>query len=182
MIDRDKFFSKIRASAFGGVMKQSQVDGCNAILDQWEARKPDGDIRWLAYMFATTKWETAHTMKPIEEYGHGAGHSYGKPDPVTGKTYFGRGYVQLTWKANYKTMSAPTGVDLVNEPEKALVPSVAADVMFYGMENASFTGVGLKHYFNATTNDPVNARKIINGMDHAYDIANIHAQFLDALN
>lgn len=182
MIDRNRFFTTIRPTAFGNKMTQGQVDGCNAILDQWEIRKPNGDIRWLAYMFATTKWETAHTMHPIEEYGHGAGRPYGVPDPVTGHVYYGRGYVQLTWKANYQTMSGPTGVDLVNHPELALDPKVAADIMFYGMEHGSFTGVGLGKYFNGPAiEDPYNARRIINGLDHAQDIANIYQMFKLAL-
>jgi predicted chitinase len=154
----------------------------NAILDAWEKRPDLTDKRWLAYMLATAKWETAHTMKPIEEYGHGAGHEYGEPDPETGKTYYGRGYVQLTWKANYAKMSGITGVDLVYHPELALDPKCAALIMFEGMKGGLFTGVGLPRYFSLSTDDPVSARRIINGIDHAGDIALIHRGFLAALS
>ena len=181
MIDRDRFFGHVRANPFGGAMKQGQVDGCNAILDAWEARPEFTDRRWLAYMLATAKHETAHTMKPIEEYGHGAGRDYGMPDPQTGKAYYGRGYVQLTWRANYARMAALTGVDLVNHPELALEPRLAALIMFEGMKGGLFTGVGLGRYFNATVDDPVNARRIINGADRAEEIAAIHTAFLKAL-
>lgn len=181
MIDRDAFFAKARAHPFGGLLNQPQVNGCNFILDTWEQWGEGRDLRWLAYMLATTKWETAHTMQPIEEYGHGAGHSYGNPDPATGKTYYGRGYVQLTWKQNYAKMAALTGADLVNHPELALDFKIAALVMFEGMKGGLFTGVGLPRYFNATTDDPVNARRVINGTDHAGDIAEIHRAFLAAL-
>lgn len=181
MIDRDKFFTRVRASLFGGSMTQRQVDGCNSLLDEWEARYLAGDLRWLAYELATTKWETGHTMQPVEEWGHGAGHSYGVRDPITGHAYDGRGDVQLTWKANYQKMSGVVGVDLVNHPELALNPRIAAAILFEGMEHGDFTGVGLPRYFNATTDDPVNARRIINGTDHAEDIAAFHAAFLEAL-
>ena len=181
MIDRDQFFAKARANPFGGAMTQSQVGGCNSILDEWEKQMPTADLRWLAYMLATAKWETAHTMKPIEEYGHGAGHPYGVPDPVTGQTYYGRGYVQLTWKSNYQKMQDMLGEPLVTEASLALDPSIAADVMFKGMEKGTFTGVGLPKYFSATANDPVQARRIINGMDHEEDIAKIHRAFMTAL-
>lgn len=181
MIDRDKFFRLVREKPFGGVIKQTQVDGLTAILDQWETRLPDGDLHWLAYMLATAKWETAHTMKPIEEYGHGAGHPYGQPDPETGQTYYGRGYVQLTWKTNYKKLGELLDVDLLDHPELALDPQIAADVMFTGMERGLFTGVGLTKYFNADATDWVNARRIINGTDHAEDIAAIGRQFMAAL-
>lgn len=181
LIDRSRFFSRARAKPFGGTMTQGQVDGCNALLDAWE-RGTNADSRHLAYMLATTKWETAHTMLPVEEYGHGAGHSYGQPDPITGKTYYGRGYVQLTWKPNYAKMAGLLGVDLIYHPERALEPQIACEIMFRGMADGLFTGVGLRRYFDATHDDPVNARRIINGTDHASDIAAIHGGFLGALS
>ncbi len=75
-------------------------------------------------MLATAYWETAQTMEPIEEYGKGAGRPYGEPDPATEQTYYGRGYVQLTWLPNYEKASKEIydiefdagGVDLVNNP------------------------------------------------------------------
>jgi predicted chitinase len=82
---------------------------------------------------------------------------------------------------NYQKMAALTGTDLVNHPELALDPKIAALVMFDGMKGGLFTGVGLPRYFDATHDDPVNARRIINGTDHANDIAQIHSAFLAAL-
>jgi putative chitinase len=181
MIDRDQFFEHARVNPFGGAMKQGQVDGCNAILDAWEARPEFTDRRWLAYMLATAKHETAHTMKPIEEYGRGRGRAYGAPDAATGQTYYGRGYVQLTWKTNYVKMAALTGVDLVGHPELALKPKLAALIMFEGMKGGLFTGVGLPRYFDHDTDDPVNARRIINSLDRAEEVAAIHRDFLVAL-
>lgn len=180
-IDRTRFFVKARANPFGGTMKQAQVDGCNAILDAWEAQTSATDKRWLAYMLATAKWETAHTMQPIEEYGKGEGREYGEPDADTAQTYYGRGYVQLTWKANYLKMGQVLGVDLLDHPELALDPNIAAAIMFEGMEHGMFTGVGLPTYFSATADDPLDARRIINGTDHAHDIANIYYGFWSAL-
>ena len=179
MIDRNRFFSAARAGAFGGTMTQGQVDGCGAILDGWESRPEFTDLRWLAYMLATAKHETAHTMQPIEEYGKGAGHAYG--EPVNGQIYYGRGYVQLTWATNYARMAALTGVDLVGHPELALDPKIAALIMFDGMKGGLFTGVGLPRYFNDQTCDWVNARRIINGTDRAGAIADIARAFYIAL-
>ena len=180
MIDRPKFFDKARANPFGGTMTQGQVDGCNAILDGWE-KGTANDLRWLAYMLATTKWETAHKMQPVAEYGHGAGHPYGQPDPVTGQIYYGRGYVQLTWKENYAKFSPLVGADLVADPDRAIEPGIATKILFAGMEHGLFTGVGLPRYFSATVDDPINARRIINGTDRAQEIADIHHCFWGAL-
>ena len=181
MIDRDRFFSQIRETPFGGLMHQRQVDGCNAILDAWEAHTGFTDRRWLAYMLATAKWETAHTMKPIEEIGKGHGRPYGRPT-ADGRVFYGRGYVQLTWATNYAKMAALTGVDLVGQPDLALDPEIAAVILLEGMKGGMFTGVGLPRCFNDAVDDPVTARRIINGTDHAADIAAIHAGFLTGLS
>lgn len=181
MIDHTAFFDSARANLFHGKLTQSQVDGMNAILDEWEARPEYTDLRWLAYMLGTAYHETAYKMQPIEEYGKGHGRRYGKPDPITGKVYYGRGYVQLTWKTNYDKMGRVVKADLVNKPELALDPTIAAEIMFYGMKKGSFTGVGLGKYFNDSKTDWINARKIINGLDKADKIAEEAQKFYTAL-
>jgi putative chitinase len=101
LFNRDVFFGAVRGSLFHGAMTQRQVDGMSAILDAWEENPRAEDLRWLAYPLATTAHETGFAMWPIEEYGKGEGMEYGKPDPETGQTYYGRGFVQLTWRENY---------------------------------------------------------------------------------
>lgn len=185
MINPATFFYLVRIKLFGGRLAQQQVDGMNAILAEW-AKRGLTDLRWLAYIFATTYWETAHTMWPIEEYGKGQGHPYGVPDPQTGQVYYGRGFVQLTWKSNYATMGKLLGVDLVGHPEQALQLAAATQVLFEGMLRAEskigdFTGLALEDCFNATHDDWLRARAIINGTDHAAAIADLGKTFLGAL-
>lgn len=138
------------------------------------------DIRYVAYMLATTKHETAFTFAPIEEYGKGKGRPYGKP-ASNGKLYYGRGFVQLTWDKNYKTMGDKIGVDLYNHPELALDFKVAYQIMSTGMRLGLFTGVGLKRYINDKACDFKNARRIINGTDCADKIATYANSFLSIL-
>jgi len=135
---------------------------------------------WAAYMLATTKHETAHTMLPIEEYGKGKIKPYGEEISVKNKDgkiyknkYYGRGYVQLTWEHNYKTMSTnlKMGEALYIHPEKALEESTAYKIMSYGMRHGSFTSRKLNQYINGDFCDYVNARRIINGTDLAQKIA-----------
>lgn len=189
MINRDSFFFHIRASLFHS-MTQSQVDGCNAILDAWVKFRPYADLRWVAYALATAYRETAATMQPIGEYGKGAGHSYGQPAGPFGKCYYGRGLVQLTWESNYQKATTrlhglgalPADKSLVEDPELALKPDIAAAIMIDGMEEGWFTGKKLGDYFSLVSDDPTNARRIINGVDHAEEIAGHHDQFLSALS
>jgi hypothetical protein len=64
--NRKAFFDGIRPDLFGGTLTQDQVNGIDAILDEWEVRKLT-DLRWLAYMLATTYHETNMTMQPVRE-------------------------------------------------------------------------------------------------------------------
>jgi hypothetical protein len=93
--------------------------------------------------------------------------------------------VQLTWEENYKNAGIALGLvddrDLVDHPSVALDSLIAARIMFRGMAEGWFTGVKLGQYFNDTEDDPVNARRIINGTDCAYMIADYHWIFLNAL-
>ena len=177
--DRVGFLQRARASVFRGLMEQSQIDGVNHILDEFEAAYPSGDPRWLAYMLATVYHETAATMEPISEYGLGRNRAYGQP--IDGHVYYGRGYVQLTWIHNYAAMVPVAGVDLVGDPDLALRPDVAAKIMFYGMEHGIFTGQKLSDYFTPYATDFLYARQIINKMDCAALIAGYARNFLASI-
>ena len=182
--DRDIYFGEVRQSMFSGALEQVHVDGQNVILAVWEygaGGTPMTDIRWLAYMLATTYHETAYRMWPITEYGS---DSY-----LQGKEYYpyiGRGFVQLTWEDNYRKASAALGLiderDLVDHPEMALDSLIATRCLFRGCAEGWYTGRKLGQYFNDEKNDPVNARQIINGNDDDTLIAGYHYTFLDALN
>ena len=165
-----------------GEPKDSAKEGIKQILSFLEADERITDLRHVAYMLATVKHETAKTYLPIKEYGKGQGRKYGVPDKVTGKTYYGRGYVQLTWKDNYKAMGDVLKLDLVHNPDLALVPENAYRIMSYGMRNGSFTGVSLKRYIHDEVCNYVDARRIINGIDCADRIAGYAAAFERFLN
>lgn len=177
--DAPAFFAKWREGF--GPLSQKEVDGINALLAEMEGRGWD-DRRWWAYVLATAWHETAATMQPIAEYGRGKGYAYGKPDPVTGQAYFGRGFVQLTWKENYAKLGKKLGIDLVGNPDLAMKPEPAAEIMCLGMAEGLFTGKGLPDYFDADNDDPINARRIVNGTDKAKLIAGYHAKALEAIN
>ena len=186
------FHNSINTSLFEGRISQSQKDGINFKLEAWQ-QSGLTDIRWLAYMLATSYHETAMTMQPIEEYGRGRGKRYGRkimysgyPYELPDKLYYGRGDVQLTWYENYKKMGELLGLPLLEQPELALRPDISAKIMIEGMtkgrsSRGDFTGVSLENYFNATKDDPINARRIINGLDQANKIAGYHYKFFDAI-
>lgn len=169
-----------------GRLNQSQVDGFNEIMSAINADSRVKNPLYIAYMLATTWHETAHTMKPIEEYGKGRGRKYGQNIDINGSRYhnlphiyYGRGYVQLTWLANYVKMGKKLDVDLVNNPKLALDPTYASKIMIEGMLDGLFTGRKLSMI--KSEKDFVNARAIINGRDKAKHIAYQAQAFLSAI-
>lgn len=196
--NHETFFSTLRGGAmFGSSFDQQQVDGLETLLTNWENYPEGKDIRHFAYMLATTFHETSATMQPIEEYGKGSGMEYGKKDPQTGQTYYGRGYVQLTWRDNYARADKELGLSgdasLEWHASNALKPDVAARTMAFGMEAGWFrSGEKLDKYFNDVADDPYGAREIINGdktkmpsWSNGRSIGNLikdyHNEFLNAL-
>ncbi|MDX0995185.1 hypothetical protein GOL26_09595 [Sinorhizobium medicae] len=183
--DRTFFFNQVRPM-FGGRLTQSQVDGMSAILDEWEHRLPEGDVRWLAYMLATTFHETARQMTPVRE-AYWLSESWRRRN-LRYYPYYGRGYVQLTWLENYRRAGNDVGDNLVENPELALRLDYAAAIMFVGMQQGWFRADSrgphnLPRYFRHNVDDPVGARAIINGYEAgiAEAIARYHAKFLGAL-
>jgi hypothetical protein len=182
--DRDIYFNMVRQTMFDGALEQVQVDGQSVILAVWEYEgggTPMSDLRWLAYMLATVYHETAYRMWPIREYGS---DSYLKSKPYY--PYFGRGFVQLTWDYNYDKASKALGLiderDLVAHPDVALDSLIATRCLFRGMAEGWYTGRKLGQYFDPDTDDPINARQIINGNDDDTLIAGYHDTFLGALS
>jgi putative chitinase len=63
----------------------------------------------------------------------------------------------------------------------ALDSLISARILFRGMAEGWYTGEKLGDYFNDDTDDPINARRIVNGNDKDDLIASYHVIFLDAL-
>jgi putative chitinase len=195
--DREIYFDNVRHTLFGGSMTEGQVLGQEALLLVWETKEPSADLRHASYCLATAKHETANEMLPIEEYGKGAGHEYGIPDKQTGQTYYGRGFVQLTWRENYSYATARLKLggndDLEWHADRALDPKIAAAVLYAGMLEGWFRPPNkLSLFFSDTADDAYGAREIVNGDKHIIPswsngvsigklIAGYHGHFLHAL-
>jgi hypothetical protein len=179
-VDRAKFFVLYR-DKLDGVLTQSEVDGLNSLLDNFEKEERVSMLEHYAYILATVLHETAKTMQPIKEYGLGKGRAYGTPQGHYRKVYYGRGYVQLTWLKNYQTMAQITGEPLVARPDLALEPNIAYTIMIEGMNRGLFTGISLNRCISPESIDYVKARRIINGTDKAQLIAGIAKTFENIL-
>jgi putative chitinase len=184
--DRKKFFSGIRdfLKSEGKTLTQKRTDALEFLITALE------DHGWtiprISYALATIYHETAHTFEPITEYGPKSyfnkyepgtriGRNLGNTDTGDGYKYRGRGFVQITGRANYKKF----GID--SSPEDALKPSVALNILVQGMTRGTFTGKKLSDYISDTGKDYKNARKVINGLDKAGLIASYANSFENIL-
>ncbi|MGZ6292055.1 MAG: glycoside hydrolase family 19 protein [Syntrophales bacterium] len=194
--DRKKFFDGYRSHC--GPLTQDLVDALELLLGEIEndTRFPgtDTDRRKLAYCLATFQWETAHTMKPIDEHGspeyfesrYGpetkVGKRLGNTQPGDGSLFHGRGYVQLTGRNNYERAGKLTNTDLLVHPDQAKEPQIAYQIAIQGMIDGWFTGKKLKQFVvDDAPPDFENARTIINGHDKAQVIADIARRFDETL-
>ena len=66
----------------------------------------EGGGRWIQHRRVPKQWELSRD----------------------GVKFHGRGYIQLTGRANYKAMSELAGVDLIANPDAALEPDAAAKI------------------------------------------------------
>ncbi|EXJ14577.1 glycoside hydrolase family 19 protein [Imhoffiella purpurea] len=147
---------------------------------KWECKTQGiGLDTQVAYVLATTQWETAQTFEPVresfwrsEEWRRTHFHYY---------PYYGRGFVQLTWKTNYEKYSRILGLDLVADPDIAMRPNIALFVLVHGFKTGTFTGRKISDYIDRDRTDFINARRCINVTDKAETIANIAKKYLSRL-
>jgi hypothetical protein len=176
--DHTKFFTAYRTQF--GALTQAQVDGLEALLSALEGDTDVSDVRWAAYMLATIKHECANTWQPVTEKGDTAyfdkynagtptGQRLGNTAPGDGFLFRGRGYVQITGRANYLRLGQALGLGtgLIDDADQALDPAIAYRIMSFGMRKGAFTGKKLSDYIAGPNCDYVNARRIINQIDQA---------------
>jgi hypothetical protein len=128
------------------------------------------DKQVLIGLLATVRVET-NGFKPINEFGgpkYFTKHYEGRRDlgnvqPGDGAKYHGRGYIQITGRANYRNYGKKLGVDLENQPELALDPEISAKILACYFKDR---GVATA----AKVGDWRKVRKLVNGGYNGWDV------------
>lgn len=189
---RAAFYDAIRPT-FGGKLTAPQVSGLEVLLTATEGLP----LTHRAYCLGTAFHETGQRMQPVREcFAASDGETvrrldaawkkgqltwvkapYWRPD-ADGKSWFGRGYVQITHKVNYDKLGKRIGVDLVADPSAALSPFLAAKILVVGMAEGLFTGKRLSDFLPGNY---TGARQIINPDGNGQAIAGYAAKFEAAI-
>lgn len=156
------------------------------LLDVWEKFGDDNKDR-LAYVLATVRRESSGTFQPIREApkcgtdeicreraigrlleerarkkGKPPRENYAKVD-TNGQRYYGRGFLQLTLKENYRKTGKKLGIDLVEDPDKALDTKIAGEILVKAMLEGWYgSKKPLSYYINSSSVDWINARNNVN--------------------
>jgi len=103
-----------------------------------------------------SRFNTSPSGHPFDLYDHR--RDLGNTGPPDGAKFRGRGFVQLTGRANYTRYAGEIEVDLVTSPELANDPQVAATLL------ARFIGDRENPIREAlAANDLATARRLVNG-------------------
>lgn len=180
-----------------GELKPAARAALSTLIDNFIQEQGPTDVRQVAYLLATVRFETAATFQPLHEFGSDQDmeRRYGPGSPIgsrlgnsaigDGVRYAGRGYLQLVGKNNYAAATKALGLsgpdDLVANPQRMLDPRIAYLVLDWGMRSGRLTGKKLGDYVGGSKADYLSARRVVNGMDHAQTIATEAKTFEDIL-
>ena len=184
------FFDAVRESRlFGSALKPDQVNGLETVCSV--AKTAAWPIAFTAYALATAAHETAYMMQPVRE-AFWLSENWRSNHLRRYYPYYGRGYVQLTWKDNYERADRELNLNgrLIDNIDLALDPDIAARIMVRGMQEGWFAGDNsgrhtlARHLPDngvASKAQMTSARRIINGTDQDDKIAGEAIMFQEAL-
>lgn len=166
--DRAKFWAAYRRQ-FGSI-QQTEIAPVELVLGYIEQDASIELVEWAAYLLATIRKEVGHNFTPIREIKDGSGgtiwRKYQSKYWNTG--FFGRGYVQLTWRDNYATFDKLLGMGgrLLSNPDLALQHETAYKILAIGCVKGLFRkGFSLSKMLpKGVKPNYLAARQIVNGI------------------
>jgi putative chitinase len=199
MLNRKVFYAEAKVPFFGGRITQQNVDGVEPLLDVWEERYSDQPLEFLAYILAGVFRETGGKMTPQREtFADSEKEAVRRLDVAWAKgkmpwvktpywrskpPYIGHGRIQNTHAANYAKLAKRFNVpELATNPSMLLDPKhnkLDAEITVVGHMEGIWTGKKLADFWHpegvpgkpGEKFDARGARRIVNALDHADEIA-----------
>lgn len=143
----------------GGLREYSLIDKPMALMALATIRAESESFRPINEM--KSKWNTSPSGHPFDLYDNrkDLGNT-GRPD---GELFKGRGFIQLTGRANYSKYGQALGLgdELINKPDIACEPEIAAKLLALFLKDKE---MDIKEAL--LENDFRLARKLVNGGSH----------------
>jgi hypothetical protein len=178
----------------GGAQVQMDEDCLNGILSVVPGAQQEGANRNIPILIEAAnkhgldRAQIAYVLATLERevgpYGWDPTYERGRPCRYSGGCgWYGRGYVQLTHDYNYARVRDELGYDVVSNPDLAYQSDIAAEITITGMMQGWYNGHGhgLGHYVSDEHQDFYQARRTVNVLDHAGEIAANAEQYYQAL-
>ena len=187
--DHARFFTALPS----GLCSKTARPHLEGLLARIEADDGWTVLEQVAYFLATIAHETGFTFRPVREKRASKTRQpelWARQERYWPSRFYGRGYVQITWEANYRKAGEKMEGSTINglvvgpetfvlNPDLVLDPVVAYEIAARGMRGGWFTSKALRHYIGPNVShaggppmvDYKGARRIINGTDKAAEIA-----------
>jgi predicted chitinase len=152
---------------------ERNLPAINAALQEFDLVDPSLVAATVAAISAETagfepiaekvsKYNTEAGMPPFSKYE--ARSEIGNSQPGDGERFKGRGYVQLTGRANYRRYGELLGIPLEENPELAADPEIAARIL-----GASISEKREAIRMALDAGDLTKARRLVSGGSHGMD-------------
>jgi hypothetical protein len=123
---------------------------------------------------ATIRVEVGKNFRPIMEYASGQAYEgrrdLGNTQVGDGVRYKGRGYIQLTGRANYALYGEKLGLDLINNSDLALDTEIGAKILALYFKERKVDEA-------CVAKDWLKVRKLINGVNRSTGLPNGWSEF-----
>lgn len=174
-MNKDKFLS-----FYKGTVNEASVSACfDAVKTALEQAEIYSDATMLGAM-ATIRTEVGRAYKPVVEITNGTLYEFrkdlGNYCPGDGPKYKGRGYIQLTGRADYDAYGKYLNLDLICHPELALDVTNSARILaqYFKVRQVNIA---------CNAKDWVKVRRLVNGGSNGLDtFLSIINQFKVAIN
>ncbi len=162
-------------NAFKEVYLNKPCPCCDQIITEMDSVSEN----LMCGAMATIRIEVGKGFLPIMEIASGDAYEgrldLGNSQKGDGRRFKGRGFIQLTGRANYDHYGKVLGIDLVNNPDLALDVNVSAKILAQYFKERKVDQA-------CASGDWLSVRKLVNGVNRATGLPNGWVEFQNVIN